>query len=261
MVAMTPLGRVFLLATMVGLAGCSSSLGNTTPAGGCALIANENAYVDHRLGSDDDAHGGGPGACAYRTLSYALANATDNINIELAAGDTYQGGVAGETLPFRLTGLQILRCNGATLENAADQGTYDGIVQFSGDSNGVDTCRFEGLAWGGYCLNVNSTGPDGVFPHQVLATTFSNCANVAISIGAGFGGVSISNSTFTMNYVSIYPTGTHAGISIVDNTFAGVGGGDDVVCDDAEPGITGSGNVRDGATIMCGVCGGCPFGP
>jgi hypothetical protein len=51
--------------------------------------------------------------------------------------------------------------------------------------------------------------------------------------------------------------GSHADILIADNTF--VGTDTDVLCDDAAPGVTGSGNVRGGGTISCTTCGGCPF--
>jgi hypothetical protein len=230
------------------------------PSSVCDTGGNPTRFVDHQLGTDDEAHGTSVGACAYRTLTYALAHATDAA-ISLATYDTYQGGVDGETLPFLLTGTQQLFCNGAVLENAADQGTYDGIVQFSGTTNGVTSCQFEGLDEGGYLLLVNSSGAGYDAPHGVANTVFRDGGNVALSVGAGFDNLVVTDSTFQTSFVGIYPTGSHANVRIVDNTFAAGGDGYDVVCDDAEPGVTGSGNSEGGAPIACGICGGCPFGP
>jgi hypothetical protein len=229
------------------------------PSSVCDTGGNPTRFVDHQLGTDDEVHGMSVGACAYRTLTYALGHATDAA-VSLATYDTYQGGVDGETLPFLLTGMQQLFCNGAVLENAADQGTYEGIVQFTGMQNGVTSCVFEGLGWGGYLLNVNSVAePDGT--HFAVDTSFEHGGNVAVWVGPGGDNLAIEYNVFLLNNVSIQASGSHADLQIAENTFSGGGGGYDVVCDDAEAGITGASNTRDGGAITCGVCGGCPFGP
>jgi parallel beta-helix repeat protein len=225
------------------------------PAASCVPAASGTRFVDHAMGTDDAAHGGGTGRCAYKTLTYALAHAPDDV--ALLAQDTYQGGVAGEALPFLLTGHQTLTCNGAQLQNETTMGTYAGIVQFAGTHNAVTGCNFNGGDQGGYCLIVNASAADLTKPHVVTQSTFTKCDNVTLVVPAGFDGVTISKNTFTLNFASIYLAGAHTNISVVDNTF--VGNSKDVMCDDAAPGVTGSGNVRGGGAIACSVCGGCPF--
>jgi hypothetical protein len=169
-------------------------------------------------------------------------------------------------LPIRLTGMQQLFCNGSVLENAADQGTYEGIVQFTGMQNGVTSCLFEGLGLGGYLLSVNSVAePDGT--HFVVDTSFNHGGNVAVWVGPDGDNLAIQANFFVSNNVSIQASGSHANVRIDDNIFTADGlGSYDVVCDDVEPGITGSSNTwasntGDNGPITCGVCGGCPFGP
>jgi hypothetical protein len=243
------------LGALPAIAGCSSSLGEGNH---CFLEGNSGRFVDRQLGTDDELHGGTAGACAFRTLGYALAHATTSISLN--GTDIYQGGVDGVALPIRLTGMQQLFCNGSVLENAADQGTYEGIVQFTGMQNGVTSCVFEGLGWGGNLLSVNSVSdPNGT--HFAVDSGFDNGGNVAIWVAPGADNLDIEYNIFSMNNVSILAGGSHANLRIAANTFSGGGGGYDVVCDDIEPGITGASNTRDGGAITCGVCGGCPFGP
>ena len=138
-------------------------------------------------------------ACAYKTLTYALAHAPDAVSL---AQDTYKGGAAGEELPFLLTAHQSLICNGAQLENDASMGTYDGIVQLAGTRNAVSDCHFDGGHQGGYCLVVNASAVDLAKPHVVTQSTFTKCDNVTLVVPAGFKGVTISNNTFTLNFAS-----------------------------------------------------------
>jgi hypothetical protein len=243
------------LGMIPAIAGCGSSLGGMVD---CSSGGNPDRWVDRQMGTDDEVHGGSVGVCAFRTLAYALAHSTVGINLNGA--DTYQGGVDGVTLPIVLTGTQQLDCGGGVLENAAEEGTYEGIVQFAGTQNGVTDCLFEGLGWGGYLLNVNSSG-DPRERHVVGDTEFDHAGNVAIWVAPGADNLDIESNIFSMNNVSILAGGSHANLQIAANTFSGGGGGYDVVCDDVEPGITGASNTRDGGAITCGVCGSCPFGP
>jgi len=244
-----------------GLGGVAGSLGLGGSAGGAGggcptpQTGSGTQFVDHALGTDDGTHGGGPGACAYKTLTYALKKAPAEIS--LSAADTYQGGVAGEKLPFLLLGQQTLSCNGASLENDADMGTYDGIVQFAGTRNSVTGCNFDGGKWGGYCLVVNASAANSSAPHVITKSSFTGCDNVTIVVPSGFDHVSITQNSFTLDFACIYLVGTHSDVRIADNTF--VGTNTDVMCDDAAPGVTGSGNVRGGGVISCSMCGGCPF--
>jgi Right handed beta helix region len=241
-----------------GIGGGGGTLGQQGGAGGgcpAPQAGGGTRFVDHALGTDDEMHGGGTGPCAYKTLTYALKKAPGEIS--LSSADTYKGGVAGEKLPFLLLGQQTLSCNGASLENDADMGTYDGIVQFAGTRNAASGCNFDGGKWGGYCLVVNATAATASAPHVITKNSFTGCDNVTIVVPSGFDHVTITQNSFTLDFACIYPMGAHSDITIANNTF--VGTNTDVVCDDAAPGVTGSGNVRGGGAIACSTCGGCPF--
>jgi hypothetical protein len=235
----------------------SDALSSADATDGCALDPNGTRFVDHALGTDDHTHGNGPGRCAFRTLTYALGQASDQIS--LSAQDTYQGGVAGETLPFLLTGNQNLLCNGATLTYDLGQSTYDGIVDFAGTRNGMTGCHVDGQNLGGYCLVVNATAAEVTRPHVVTGSTVTGCGNVAIIVPNSFNNVIISSNTFTLDATTVYIRGSHTNVRIVNNIF--VGNRADIQCDDTEPGVSGSGNVSDGGDVICSGCGGCPFGP
>jgi hypothetical protein len=221
------------------------------------LLPNAIAYVDHSLGTNDLVHGGGPGACAYRTLTYALNHATGLISL---ATDTYQGGVAGETVPFLLTNVQGIVCDGsgtqATLMAAATSGSYDGVVQLAGEANTVQGCIIDGADEGGYCLVVSSSAATA--PHTVTGCEVTHCANVAVNIAPGVSNVTLASNKFVLNGLSVYWTGDHAADTLTDNTFT-ADTNNDVYCDDASPGIVGSGNIRGGGPILCENCAGCPF--
>lgn len=235
----------------------SDTFSDSDASGACASDPNGTRFVDHALGTDDHAHGNGPGPCAFRTLTYAIGQASAQIS--LSAQDTYQGGVAGETLPFLLTGNQSLLCNGATLTYDMGQSTYDGIVDFAGTRNGMTGCLVDGQGLGGYCLVVNATAADVTHPHFITGSTVTGCGNIGIIVPNSFNGLIIANNTFTLNAVTVVLKGAHTNVSIVDNTF--VANRDDIVCQDIAPGVSGSGNVGDGVDITCFNCGGCPFGP
>jgi parallel beta-helix repeat protein len=242
----------------VGAAGGGGA--GSTGAGGATSCPTTAAttgtrYVDHAAGTDDGVHGGGPGACAFKTLTYAISKAPGEIS--LSAADTYQGDVAGESLPFLLQGKQTLTCNGATLASSTAMGTYDGIVQFAGTANGVTGCSFNGEKFGGYCLLVNTSAASSAAPHTITQSTFTGCDNVTIVVGSGFDNVSITNNVFTLDFDCIYVMGSPSDVNVSNNTF--VGTTTDVLCGGADPGVTGSGNSRGGGTIVCTTCGNCPF--
>jgi hypothetical protein len=245
-----------------GAGGVGGGAAGGTGAGGAAgagcpstSTSTGTRYVDHAAGTDDAVHGGGTGACAYKTLTYAVGKAPAEIS--LSAADTYQAGVAGETVPFLLQGKQTLNCNGATLANAASSGTYNGIVQFAGTTNGATGCTFNGEQIGGYCFLVNTSGASTTAPHTITQNTFNNCGGEAIVVGSGFNNVSIANNSFTLDYTCIDVMGTSTGVKITDNTFAGTT--TDIMCAVADPGVTGSGNLRGGGATVCKTCGNCPF--
>jgi hypothetical protein len=242
-----------------GGAGGSGGSGGTGGApADCGAPADAIHYVDHAQGTDDPQHGGGPGACAYRTLTYALTQATGEIAL---APDTYQGDIAGETLPFLLTGHQSLTCDAfgtkATLHIQPNQGTYDGVVQLAGTGNTVKGCVIDGGAFGGFCAVVSASAAPGS-QHTITESRFTNCDNVALQVAPNASNIVISHNEFELGFLSILWNGDHASASITDNTFT-ANLGNDVYCETPSPGITGSGNVRGGGAILCEGCANCSF--
>ncbi len=67
-------------------------------------------YVDPQFGTDDLLHGGGAGACAFKTVQFALANSSGSISLATA---TY-AVTSATALTLRGACRQLL-CNGATL--------------------------------------------------------------------------------------------------------------------------------------------------
>jgi hypothetical protein len=187
-------------------------------------------------------------------LTYALTKAPAEVS--LSGADTYQGGTAGETVPFLLQGKQTLTCNGATLANSATMGTYNGIVQFAGSANGATGCSFNGEQLGGYCLLVNTSGTSAT-PHTIAQNTFTGCGNVTLVVASGFDHVSITGNSFTLDYDCIDIMGAPTDVKISGNTFTGTT--TDIICAGAAPGVTGSGNMRGGGSPVCNTCTNCPF--
>src|SRR5262249_34695920 len=128
--------------------------------GKCVAAPSATHYVDHANGTNDTEHGGGTGTCAYKTLAYALSQATGTIS--LVAGDTFQNAVGGEATPFALTGSQKLVCNGATFTTPMNMSFTSGLINLQGTNNSVSGCNFVGaglnVTGNGSCMIVKSSG-------------------------------------------------------------------------------------------------------
>jgi hypothetical protein len=206
-------------------------------------------YVDHANGTDDANHGGASGGCAYKTLSYALSQATGSVS--LVAGDTFPGGVAGETLPYSLLGTQGILCNGAKL-TWSSSASYNGIVSIAGTLNKVDSCVIDGASLGGDCFVVLTSGSST--GHVVSANTIKNCANGAVDVHIGVTNLNFTGNTFVNNFDGITFDGNN-GSSLTNNSM--VDNNIDIYCADAGPSVTGSGNVRGTGSVNCSTCSNC----
>jgi hypothetical protein len=207
-------------------------------------------YVDHASGTDDAAHGGATGTCAYKTLTYALAHSTGSV--QLVGTDTFPGGVVGESAPYTLGTAQKLFCNNAKFTWPTASGSYSGLVGMAGTANTIDGCRLDGATNGGYCAVVSTTGT-----HTFSNNTVTNCGNVAVDVALNVSGITLIGNTFTANYSAIHFEGTNGG-TLTNNSIVSTGT-IDVYCASPSDGLTGSGNTRGAGTINCTGCTHCPF--
>jgi hypothetical protein len=209
------------------------------------------AFVDGANGVDDPSHGGAPGACAYRTITYALANAPRRIAV--AAG-TYSAAT-GETLPFILSGRQGLFCTDATLAGQAPYQNARATAVLTGTANTLSDCTFVGDDRSGACVLVASDGTRA--GHDLEGLDVSHCGDVGVAIEGtlvqvadGFFHDSDRGVAWTTN---ADPTG-----ELNDNTFAN-NAIEDIECTQADDNVTGGGN-QDGTDVpTCDGCGMCPF--
>src|SRR5262249_41814446 len=122
--------------------------------------ASTMTFVDPVDGWDDLRYGGGEGACASRTLTWALKGAGP---VTAAAG-TY--AAPAETPPFVVDGTKSLHCRpGATLRgsgSSAPAGTEAVAVALAGLGNTIEGCTV-----------IGGTGPLEI---GILAVTVGNGA-------------------------------------------------------------------------------------
>jgi Protein of unknown function (DUF1565) len=221
-------------------------------AGPCPVVsATAGSYVDGAHGVDDVSHGGGPGACAYRTITFAIAHAHRYISV--AAG-TYSVS-AGETLPLVLTGRQAILCSGATIDG---QGVYDSTratIVFSGTANVVQGCQVVGDDQPGACVLVESDATNS--GHLLEAVDVSHCGDAAVRIEGTL--VDVEDSKFHDSDRGVsWSYGLVGDIS--NNTYSN-NVFDDIACDDGDPddGVGGTNNTDAAVAATCTGCGNCPF--
>jgi hypothetical protein len=221
-------------------------------AGPCPVVsATAGSYVDGAQGVDDVSHGGGPGACAYRTITFAIAHAIRNVSV--AAG-TYSAA-AGETLPLVLTGRQAILCNGATI---AGQGVYDSTratIVFGGTANVVQGCQVVGDDQPGACVLVESDATKS--GHLLEAVDVSHCGDAAVRIEGTLVDVEDSKLHDSDRGISwsCCVVGDMSNNTYSNNVF------DDIACDDGDPddGVGGTNNTDGTVAATCTGCGNCPF--
>jgi hypothetical protein len=220
-------------------------------------------YVDP-LGTNDANHGGGYGHCAYKTITYALTQATGQIAIQ---GGTYNAA-SGETFPLILTGSQSLTCQFLTSVTAIIQGKGQSnvsfenvVVSFRGTHNGVTKCSIDGLGTPGYCLEVTSSGAAGT-PHTIGFSDIGHCGGSTINVEQNINNVQVLSSQLHDSAVGVSWSGGNSGGSMVTNTFSNNNnpGPIDIFCVGANTGVTGNGNTgSNSGKPFCQTCGNCPF--
>ncbi len=220
-------------------------------AGHCpAASAAGDAYVDGARGVDDDSHGGGPGGCAYKTITFALTLATRNISV--AAG-TYSAA-HGETMPLVLTGRQGILCASATIAGQAQYESSRAVVVFDGTANALDGCAVVGDDLPGDCVFVESDGTKS--GHLIESAEVSHCGDYGVRIGGTL--VEIQSSSFHDSGTGISWSGYSMG-DVSNDTFSNNAVAD-IECDDTQSDeVSGSGNVDGTGDATCTDCSGCPF--
>jgi hypothetical protein len=215
---------------------------------GCTpLTSGGTRYVDPSSGTDDAQHGGGPGSCAYKTITYAAAHAGGDIVLAKA---TYQA--PAETFPLVLDGTRKLLCNGATLRGSG--GGNKDTVEFQGTANGLDQCVVDGQQAGSMCVYVSHASGAGAV-HTISKCDIQKCGFTAVYVASG--NLSVSGSVIheaPLDGILWYgTTGSMTGNQFSGNTR-------DITCPaTTSAGITGSGNTSAGGAPVCSMCANCPF--
>jgi hypothetical protein len=216
-------------------------------------------YVDHDNGADDTLHGGAAGTCAFKTVTYGLAHATERI--VLAPGD-YPGKTADPT-PYVLTGRQVL------VGDVTDAGKvvmapggppsnlrYGAI--FAGTRNGVDHCTISGDSNGTMGLLVSALASTSADPHFLTNSVVKGLSDI-MWVQRAAGNILIQGNTFmSTSSGGIQWDPVDATGSLIGNSFVATAA--DMNCTaGANPSLTGRGNARGGGPISCFGCQGCPF--
>jgi len=218
----------------------------------CSPVDDGPRYVNAALGVDDDQHGGGSGACAYATLTYAIAQAPRRIR--LAAGE-YSANT-GETLPFVLTQNQRLSCYDEGADDVAvlsGEGAYNtttATVVFEGAQNQLQDCGVDGGGTAEHAvLVVGAPENDG---HEIFFSDIRN-ADVGVSITGAGSQLSIGESSVHDNATAGLAWDAGKNGFIEANSFSA--NGTDITCADGSPGIQGT----DNGGPSCSGCQNCPF--
>jgi len=239
--------------------GGAATGGATTGVAPCTPPASASAiqFVDPAEGTDDDVHGGAFGACAYKTLTYALTRATGQIALQ---STTYSA--ATETFPIVLNGSQQLLCKYTTASSAIIQGKGPDVagaqatIAFRGTRNALNNCIIDGNSSTGYCVHVTYSGSFSTSPHIITNSDIGNCGTAGVTIRYA-NNVTISNSSIHNNQIGVSWLGPNTGGSMLTNKFK-ANSIYDIQCSIADPGVTGSGNTALGS-LYCSQCGNCPF--
>ena len=205
-------------------------------------------YVDPALGTDDNQHGGAPGRCAYKTLTFALGFARATISLAPA---TYSA--PAETFPILLDNGLSIACNGATLSGVGGVNENLLTVDSSTPMNTLDSCKLDCTASAtASCLILYGTG--------TLVLTNSELDGNAVAVGVvGQGSLNASGDLFDGFSEAVYLQNSMAAASsLVNNMFEN--NTVDVTCSAALASDTGTGNTeKGGGALSCTQCANCPF--
>jgi Right handed beta helix region len=214
----------------------------------CVVAAAATHYVDPAVGADDGNHGGSP-QCPYRTITYALTQASGTINLAAA---TYTLGMGGETTQWTLQSAQEVDCSsGAKLVNPNSGDGGLSTVLLLGSSN-IRHCE---VTLGPASIEVGGSPA----PHVI-----DSC-----DIHGGYYGIYIPGDQVTISSSTIHGNGTGGGIhwvtssasatgTMTNNTFTGNLGAD-ISCGGNDNSLMGSGNTDNGGAATCTGCVHCPY--
>lgn len=261
-VPITAGGRADLALTFMGAAPAGDDL--AAPPGSdlavgpdlatCApSTASQTLFVDPVAGTDDANHGAAPGACANKSITFALGRGTGRIN--LSPTGTYQAPT--ETFPLVLGGTQIVDGDpNATGTHAhvvgfGENGAFWGAFMLTGTLNQllhVDVSVPSGST-GGFpaCVHITTAGP-----HVIDHDNLHDCQGVGVMFN-NFGGAVITSDTIANVNNCLNSLGDNVTVKNLTCTC----GNDGVqACGN---GLTGCANMITCDTIECNACS-CPAG-
>lgn len=227
-----------------------------------AVSAAATHYVDPVNGKNLPTYGGLPGGCAYKTIGYALTQASGLIVLAKTSYTT----ATGETFPLIMSGTQEIDCNQGTTGFAGaatinGSGSYAGMAAFpaigmQGSQNTVRNCNI------GPIPNAST----GVAVNSVAGGTGHLITNSQIQ--AGLHGIDVlsagGNVKIVQNVINNCATAIgwySAGPGVMTNNSVPASGTPGIGCTSTAATVTGSGNNSGGLAISCSGCQNCPFGP
>ncbi len=211
----------------------------------CAPAASDPHYVDSARGTDAPDRGGS-GACAYKTIGYALSHGTGKIEVAL-------GTYSNEAWPLTLTGSQQLLCNpsgaGRATIKMAQSSNGPFVVQLSG-KNQVHDCIINGNGNNVTCVDVASSGSSSS-PQLLTNLDIGDCANSGVEVEANVTNVTVQNSTFHNIGHGIAWDGGNTGSQMLSNTLTNVTDSWGAYCLVDNPGVTGTNNIENNGGLEC----------
>jgi hypothetical protein len=218
----------------------------------CPPAAAAVHFVDGIGGVDAPDHGG-PGACAYKTIGYALARATGQISLAQA---TY----SNEAWPLVLTGSQLLACNPngtgrATIKMVQPVGSD--VIQLTGNQNELTDCIVNCNANNVYGIDITTSGASTSLAQVLSNLDIGDCENGGVIVEPYVLNVRVTNSFIhSASFGIIWDSGSTG--QMLTNSFST---NQDVICQDNSPsGPTGTGNTdssQPANQVSCSHCANC----
>jgi hypothetical protein len=217
-------------------------------------------YVDPAAGTDDPAHGGNMGACAYRSLTYALSQTMGQIMLATA---TYSAQ-SGEAFPIVLRGDQKIWCSFGQGPRATIRGkgryaplATDATFVMEGNTNEIHDCIIDGGGGAGSCVDAVASGSQAA-ANIVQNADLGNCGDVGLQIENGVAGVWLFSSKVHGNRTGVLLLGGQDRCLLNQNMFST--NGTDIVCRDSGARVYGGFNGGEGGSKpTCQMCDSCPF--
>lgn len=232
-------------------AGCDACDDGYHPSGADCIVdeptacqaesASADHYVDPVLGFDNPNYGGGAGACAFRTVEYAVAQATGKILLS--------GGTHPLTTTISLVEGQELECDAddpGVLSGQPSYLTWHVAVRMV-PNTALRHCVVQGEGNAGYCLEAAGAA-------TIENTQIDECGGAAIR--ASGTGLSVVGNEFLSSGAGVFFQAAGSA-TISDNIFHG--SSPNVRCNAAST-IAGSGNSHADGDATCSPDCGCPMG-